>query len=320
MELADKLLEGNVQAAARLITGIEDEVPSAIEELETIYPHTGRAYIIGVTGSPGIGKSTLIGSLTSVFRKKGMTIGVIAIDPTSPFTGGAILGDRIRVQHHCSDKNVFIRSLATRGWAGGLAKAAISTIHVMDAMGKDVILVETVGSGQAEVDIARIADTSVVVLSPDAGDEIQIMKAGIMEIADIFAINKADKAGADTLAMEIELMLGMKTYLPTGWKPGIVLTEAVTDKGADKLAEEILKHREFLISGDGLERCKKERAKQELIWTIESFIKNYFYHEIDKGGYLEKLVGDFVRRKESPHSAALKIINQFTGQFRPVIT
>ena len=224
MELADKVLEGNVQSAARLITGIEDEVPNAIEELDTIYPHTGKAYIVGITGAPGIGKSTLIDCLISVLRRKDMTLGVIAADPTSPFTGGAILGDRIRMQQHSSDKDVFIRSLATRGRAGGLAKATISTIHVMDAMGKDIILVETVGSGQSEVDIARVADTSLVVLSSEGGDGIQMIKAGIMEIADIFVINKADKAGAENVATEVELMLGMKTYRPTEWKPSIVLT------------------------------------------------------------------------------------------------
>lgn len=320
MELADKILEGNVQSAARLITGIEDEVPNAVEELETIYLHTGRAYIVGITGAPGVGKSTLVDSLISAFRRKNMTIGVIAVDPTSPFTGGAILGDRIRMQQHGLDKGVFIRSLATRGWAGGLAKATISTIHVMDAMGKEIILVETVGSGQAEVDVTKVADTSIVVLSPEMGDAIQVMKAGILEAADIFVINKVDKTGADNIVMEIELMLGMKTYLASEWKPSIVLTEAIFDKGAEELAEETLKHREFLISSGGLEECRKERVRQELIGTIEGFVKSYFYQGIDKGGYLEKLVDELVGRKESPRSAALKVINQFTKQFKPVMT
>ncbi len=320
MELADKILEGNVQSAARLITSIEDEMPNAVEELETIYPHTGRAHVVGITGPPGVGKSTLIDSLISAFRRKNMTIGVIAVDPTSPFTGGAILGDRIRMQQQSLDKDVFIRSLATRGWAGGLAKATISTIHVMDAMGKEIILVETVGSGQGEVEIARVADTSIVVLSPEAGDEIQVIKAGIMEIADVFVINKADKARADNIVMEIEIMLGMKTYLPTEWKPSIVLTEAISGKGVEELAEEILKHREFLVSSGGLEKCRKERAKQELVETIEGFVKNYLYQGIDKGGYLEKLVDELVGRKESPHSAAVKVINQFTKQFKPLKT
>ncbi|MDO8687737.1 MAG: ATP/GTP-binding protein, partial [Dehalococcoidales bacterium] len=190
MNLVDKVLEGNVLAAARLMRGIEDEVPEALEALESIYLHTGRAYIVGLTGAPGAGKSTLLGSLIGVFRKAKMTVGVVAIDPTSPFTGGAILGDRVRMQSHGVDEDVFIRSLATRGWKGGLSKATVNTIHVMDAMGKDIIFVESVGSGQGDIDIARVADTAIVVLTPGMGDEIQIMKAGILEIADIFAINK----------------------------------------------------------------------------------------------------------------------------------
>ncbi len=320
MELADKVLEGNVQSAARLISGLEDEEPDAIEELDTIYPYTGKAYIVGITGAPGIGKSTLIDCLISVLRRRDMTLGVIAADPTSPFTGGAILGDRIRMQQHSSDKEVFIRSLATRGWVGGLAKAVISTIHVMDAMGKDIILVETVGSGQAEVDIARVADTSLVVLSSEGGDGIQVIKAGIMEIADIFVINKADKSGAENVVTEVELMLGMKTYRPTEWKPRVVLTEAISGKGVEELVTEILKHKTSLISGGGMEKRKNERAKQELIDTVESFVKNYCYQGINEGGYLEKLVDDVVRRKESPRSAALKIISQFTKEFKPIIT
>ncbi|MBI4286113.1 MAG: methylmalonyl Co-A mutase-associated GTPase MeaB [Chloroflexi bacterium] len=321
MGLADKVLEGNVQAAARLITGIEDELPGAIQELDILYPHTGRAHIVGITGAPGIGKSTLVDCLIGVFRKRDMTVGVIAVDPTSPFTGGAILGDRIRMQHYGTDKDVFIRSLATRGWSGGLAKAAISTVHVMDAMGKDVILIETVGTGQGEVEIARVADTCLVVLSPGTGDEIQVIKAGIMEIADIFVINKADKPGAENIAMEIEMMLGMKTCphpSEADWKPGVVLTEAISGRGAEELVEQISKHREFLVCGGGLERRREERAKQELMGAIESFVRSYFHQEIERGGEMEKLIADFVRRKESPHSAAMKIIRQFTSQFRPV--
>ena len=318
MELADKVLAGNVQYAARLISGVEDEVPTALEELDAIYPHTGRAYIVGVTGSPGIGKSTLVDCLITAFRRDGRSIGVIAADPTSPFTGGAILGDRVRMQQHGSDKDVFIRSMATRGWAGGLTKSTLSAIHVMDAMGKDIILIETVGTGQGEVDIARVADTCIVVLSPEAGDEIQVIKAGIMEIADIFVINKADKPGADRIAMEVGLLLDMKTYLPAEWKPSIVLTEAICGKGIEELADKLSRHREFLSQSDGLEHKRQERAKQELIGILENFVKSYFHQEIEKGGYLEKLVDDFVQRKEGPHSAALKILDQFSRQFKPV--
>lgn len=315
-KLLDKILEGNVGAAARLMRGVEDEVPNAIEELENLYPHTGRAHIVGITGAPGVGKSTLADTLIDVFRKKSMTIGVVAIDPTSPFSGGAILGDRVRMQQHGTDEKVFIRSLATRGWAGGLSRVTVSMVHIMDAMGKDVILVETVGAGQSEVDIARASDTVIVVLSPASGDEMQMIKAGIMEVADIFVINKADKDGAYNITSAIEFMLGMKTTLPTEWKPSILLTEAVWNKGTAELAEEILRHRDFLISSGELEKRRRERAKLELIVAIESFVKHYVYQEIDRGG-LEKLVDEVARRKTSPYSAALEIIGKFNKQFKP---
>jgi len=313
-ELARKVLEGNILAAARLIGEIENEMPNAFEELNSLYPHTGRAGIVGITGAPGVGKSTLIDSLIGILRKQGMTVGVVAIDPTSPFSGGAILGDRIRMQQHNLDKGVFIRSLATRGWAGGLSKATISTIHVMDAMGKDIILVETVGAGQAEIDIVRVADTAVVILTPEVGDEIQMMKAGILEAADIFVINKADRGGADNLKRGLEVMLGMKSYLPGEWKPGIILTEAIFNNGIEELADEIRRHKEFLTSSGELERRRKERARLELMVAIEGSLKNYIYQRIDKGDYLEKLIDSLVKRKTNPHSAALKIINRFSKQ------
>ena len=314
--LADRVLSGNVRAAARLITLIEDEAPEVLEELDACYPHTGKAHIIGITGAPVIGKSTTINALIEDFEAKKMTIGVIAVDPTSPFTGGAILGDRIRMQRHSLDTNVFIRSLASRGWPRGLSKSTISAIHVMDAMGKDIILVETVGVGQSEVEIANIVDTSIEVLSPGTGDEIQIAKAGIMEIADIFVVNKADKPGAATLAMEIEAMLDLKNFAPADWKPSIVLTEAINNKGITELADEIIKHREYLITSGTLEKRRKARAEREMIGAIESSIKDFFYRMIDKDGYLEKLVENLVQRKENPGSAAVRIINQFTEQFK----
>jgi LAO/AO transport system kinase len=314
MELASKILKGNVSAAARLIRGIEDELPDAVDELKSIYPHTGRAGIVGITGAPGVGKSTVVDSLVGIFRRRSMTVGVVAIDPTSPFTGGAILGDRIRMQQHNMDKGVFIRSLATRGWAGGLSKATMNTIHVMDAMGKDIILVETVGSGQAEIDIVRVADTAILVLTPGMGDEIQMMKAGILEATDIFVINKADREGADNLKRGLEVMLGMKDNLPGEWQPSIFLTEAISDKGTEELADEILRHREFLISSGEMERCQKERARLELMAAIEGSLKNYVYQSIDKGDYLEKLIDSLVHRKTNPHAAAQEIIERFSKQ------
>jgi len=315
VELVNKILKGDVQAAARLMRGLEDEVPQAVEELETLYPHTGKAYIVGIAGAPGVGKSTLIDTLISGLRRENMTVGVIAIDPTSPFTGGAILGDRIRMQQTSVDKDVFIRSMATRGWTGGLAKATLSMIHVFDAMGKDIILVETVGSGQAEVDINRVADTTIIVLSPGMGDDVQLIKAGIMEIANIFVVNRADESRAGDVAQAVELMLEMKTYPNGEWKPSVILTEAIYGKGTEELVEELFKHREYLVSSGGLEKCRRERAKFELIETIEGFVGNYVQQETGEGGYLEKLIDDLAQRKISPPSAALEIINQFTKQF-----
>ncbi len=307
MNLVSKILEGDVLAAARLMRGMEDEVADAVEELASVYLHTGRAYIVGVAGAPGVGKSTLLGSLISIFRKKSMTVGVIAIDPTSPFTGGAILGDRVRMQNYGVDKDVFIRSLATRGWKGGLSKATVNTIHVMDAMGKEVIFVEAVGSGQGEVDIARVADTSIVVLTPGMGDEIQMMKAGILEVADIFVINKADRDGADSVKSQLETMLGMKVYLPSEWQPSIILTEAISGRGTEQLVEQMLRHRDFLASSGELEKRRRARAELELMMAVESSLKNYI-ERVDKD-YLNKLIDDLAHRKTNPRSAASKIIN-----------
>jgi LAO/AO transport system kinase len=307
MDITSKILEGNVRAAARLMRGIEDELSDAIEGLKSIYFHTGQAHIVGVAGAPGVGKSTLLGSLINVFRKKNMTVGVIAIDPTSPFTGGAILGDRIRMQNYGTDKDVFIRSLATRDWKGGLSKATVNVIHVMDAMGKDIIFVEAVGSGQGEIDIARITDTTIVILIPGMGDEIQMMKAGILEAANIFVINKADRDGADNLKIGLEVMLEMRPHLAGEWKPGIILTEAISSKGTEELADEILRHKQFLISSKKLEQRRKEKAKLELMVAIESSLKNYIDDRIDEGR-LKKLVDDLVHRKTNPQSAALKIM------------
>ena len=309
VELIKKILDGDVRSAARLMRGIEDGDTDAFEKMEKIYPHTGKAYIVGITGAPGGGKSTLVDTLITAFRQKDMMVGVVAIDPTSPFTGGAILGDRVRMQKHSTDSGVFIRSVATRGWLGGLARAAVSIIHVMDAMGKDIILVETVGIGQQEVDVTRLADTSIFVLTPGSGDAIQMMKAGILEVADIFAINKADQEGAPRLKLELQAMLSLKDSLPDERQPPIVLTEALNNKGIDELMEEILKHKEFLVSSGGLEKRQKERARLELTEAIESSLRDYINSGIDKD-YLEKLVDDLVQRRTNPQAAASVIVNQ----------
>ncbi len=311
-ERVSKILEGDVLSASRLMRGLEDEMPDAAEELRSLYTHTGRAHIVGVAGAPGAGKSTLLSSLISIFRKQDLTVGVVAVDPTSPFTGGALLGDRIRMQSHGIDKGVFIRSLATRGWKGGLAKATSNTVHVMDAMGKDIVFVEAVGSGQGEIDIAKVADTAVIILTPGMGDEIQMMKAGILEAADIFVINKADRDGADNLKVGLEAMLEMRGHAGGGWKPGIFLTEAIINKGTDRVAEDILKHKAFLVSSGELEKRRKDRARLELMMAVESYLLGQCMGRVNKD-YVEKLVDDLAHRKTNPQAAALKIIDSSKG-------
>lgn len=307
MPLLNKVLQGDVLAAAKLMRGLEDGVPEAVAELEQIYRHTGKAYIVGVSGAPGAGKSTLLGCLIGAFRKRNMKVGVVAIDPTSPLTGGAILGDRLRMQGHGDDKDVFIRSLASRGWKGGLSRATMNTVNVLDAMGKDIIFVEAVGSGQGEVDFARVADTSVVVLVPGMGDEIQTMKAGIMEMADIFVINKSERDGSENLKMSLEAMLAMTPCQPNEWQPCIVLTEATLDKGTEPLAEEILRHKAFLVSSGEMAERRRRRAELELTVAVESALRNLM--ETADGRYLAKLVNDLADRKTDPMSAALKVIS-----------
>jgi LAO/AO transport system kinase len=310
-KLAAAVLKGDVRTAARLITLIEDESPDALAALESLYPHTGKAYIVGVTGAPGVGKSTLTDCLIDVLRRQGKTIGVIAIDPTSALTGGALLGDRIRMQRHAVDPAVFIRSLATRGWAGGLAKAALGAVHVLDAMGKDIILVETVGSGQVELDIVKAADTTLLVLAPGAGDEIQTMKAGILESADVIAVNKADCEGTDRLKANLEAMLAMKTKDSNDWLPLLILTEAVNGKGANELAAALFKHRDYLISTGTLARRRRERVRLELLETIEGYLKD-LVHELGGGDLLEKLVDDLEKDKTTPRRAAREILSRLT--------
>jgi LAO/AO transport system kinase len=316
-EQLNKILSGDTKAAAILMRGIEEEMPDAIDALRLIFPHTGKAHIIGITGPPGAGKSTVADALIKVFRKKDLSVGVVAIDPTSPFTGGAVLGDRVRMHEHMMDKDVQIKSMATRGWKGGLAKTAMSIVHVMDAIGKDIVILETVGTGQSEIEITKFSDTSVLVLSPESGDQVQIVKAGILEAADIFVANKADKIESSSVVSRLELMLGLRSFKPSQWKPSIVLTEAITGKGVQKLALKIDEHKEHLIKSGELEERRKKRAKEELIKDIENYWVNQFFQVFDEDNYTEELVTKISQRQIDPHSAAMKILELMTRVVLP---
>ncbi len=307
MTLVDQILAGDVRATARLLRDIDDQLPSAREILKELYPHTGKAYIIGFTGSPGVGKSTLVDQLALEYRKQGLTVGILAIDPTSPFTGGAILGDRIRMQRHFVDSGVFIRSLATRGHFGGLTKSTNDMITVLDAMGKDVIMVETVGVGQDEVDIANCAHTTVLVTIPGMGDEVQAIKAGIMEIGNIFVVNKADREGSRKTVRELKnlIELGLRRSEDEGWEPPILETEALKGRGIPELIEAIEKHRRYLESNDKGQwrKVESKRARTQLLETLrEEALKELLHRMEERGQSLDDLVEKVAAKETDPYS------------------
>lgn len=266
--LTARILAGDVRAAGRLMRQVDDQHPGARAALDALFAHTGGAYIVGFTGNPGSGKSTLVNAFIRTCRQKGLRVGVVAIDPTSPYSGGAILGDRIRMQEHALDEGVFIRSVATRGNLGGLSRSTPALVQVLDAMGFDIIIIETVGVGQDEVDIARVADTNLVVAVPGMGDDIQATKAGIMEIADIFVINKSDHPGADRLRRELKTMMSLVENPPAdAWIPPVVHTIATEHEGLDKLFEKIEEHRAWR-DAQGQEGARARRRIEHLIRLI----------------------------------------------------
>ncbi len=315
--LAARVLNGDARAAARLITLIENESPEALAGMESLYRHTGKAHIVGITGAPGVGKSTLTNSLISRFRRQNVNLGVIAIDPTSALTGGALLGDRIRMQKHSADPSVFIRSLATRGRPGGLAEAAAGAIHVLDALGKDIILVETVGSGQLEMDIVKAADTTLLVLAPGAGDEIQMMKAGILEAADILVVNKADIEGADRLKAYLETMLSPKEHRPGAWLPPVLLTDALQDSGIENLVDSIQKHREYLAASGELQKHRRERARLELSAMVADSVKKVL-QQLEENDYLDRLLDEFLAGRKDFHSTYHEILKRLTHELEKI--
>jgi len=287
---------------------IDDRIPTALKALKELYPKTGKAYIIGVTGPPGSGKSTIVDKMIDIFRKEGKSVGIVAVDPTSPFTGGAILGDRIRMQRHATDEGVFIRSLATRGCLGGLSRSTQDIVNVMDAMGKDIILVETVGVGQDEVEIVNTAHTSIVVLVPGLGDDIQAIKAGIIEIGDVFVINKCDREGADKIERDLRMVLEMGRKREDGWEPSIFRTEAILGKGIFELVYGIYRHKQALEQGQTLEKKLKERTKTTFLEILESEIMTHFVEKIEREGRWESLIDDLAKRRTDPYTVVEKMM------------
>jgi LAO/AO transport system kinase len=311
MERVEKILAGDVRSAAKLIRDIDDDIPSSRDVLKALYPYTGKAYVVGVSGFPGVGKSTLVDQMIQAYREAGKSLGVLAVDPTSPFTGGAILGDRIRMQRHGTDPEVFIRSLATRGHFGGLTRSTCKVIDVLDAMGKDIILVETVGVGQDEVDIVTTAHTTVIVLIPGMGDDIQAIKAGILEVADIFVINKADRDGLERTVRELRTMLDMSPQGDgAGWKTPILATEAIGNRGVPELLEQIEAHRAFLFdhAATHLQEHLRKKAFRDLVDTIkESFVEKVI-EEIKASEDFDKMIDDLVEKRTDPFSLCEQIL------------
>jgi len=318
--VAKRVREGDVRTVARLIRDIDDGMPQVRDVLKTLYPHTGRAYVIGITGAPGVGKSTLVDQMVAHLRKQDKTVGVLAVDPTSPFSGGAILGDRIRMQRHSMDEGVFIRSLATRGHFGGLTQSTRSAIDVLDAMGKDIVIVETVGVGQDEVDVVKSAQTTVIVVIPGMGDDIQAIKAGILEVGDIFLINKADREGADKTVSDLRLMIDMdqKKYEKGSWKPPILKAEAVFDRGVAELLEEIEKHRTYLVglTEDQNRRKKRQRIQEELTEMMKNRVFEEIFHLLNKKGEFDLAVDAIMDGEMDPYTACDKLILPKLASFK----
>jgi len=311
-DLVEKVTNGDVRTVARLIRDVDDGMPEVRDVLKALYPHTGGAYIIGITGAPGVGKSTLVDQMVAHLRKRGKTVGVLAVDPTSPFSGGAILGDRVRMQRHSVDAGVFIRSLATRGHFGGLTQSTRSAIDILDAMGKDVILVETVGVGQDEVDVMRSVHTTVIVVIPGMGDGIQALKAGILEVGDIFLINKSDRDGADKTVNELQLMIEMdqKKYDRGLWKPPILKIEAVFDKGVDDFLEAVDQHAQHLkqTAGGLKSRRSPDKVREELVDMIKARLIEEVLDKLTESGDFDHAVDSVVKGALDPYTACENLV------------
>ncbi len=313
LDLVERMLQGDQLALARLITLVENGSSLVPEIMRQTYPKTGRAYSVGLTGPPGAGKSSLADRLTGLMRREGASVGIVAIDPSSPYSGGAVLGDRIRMQGHALDQDVFIRSMATRGNLGGLARATSEVVKLLDAFGKAWILIESVGVGQTELQIATTADTTIVILTPESGDTIQMLKAGLLEVADIFVVNKADRPGADVLTSELTLTVhlhrdGTKASDAPDWEVPVIATKAHEGEGASALFEAIRRHRAALVESGALERRRTTRRRREFEEMVVQEIRDLVLQRVERDQRLARVVEEVATGRLDPYSAVAELL------------
>ena len=307
-DIARRLLAGDQRALSQTISAVERSDPSAAGVIKSIDPFTGNCYTLGITGPPGAGKSTVVDRLTEHLRGQGLTVGIIGVDPTSPFSGGALLGDRIRMQRHYLDSGVFIRSVATRGQLGGVPRMVKTMVRLLDAAGKDVVLVETVGVGQTELGVMGVADTVLVALMPDSGDAIQTLKAGIMEIADIYLVNKADRAGANRMAAAITAMLSTALDQPD-WLPPVLLATAQTGEGISGLWDQVQRHRDHLTENSQLQARREKRRRQEFLEAVEEELGRRFRESVQHDPEVVEAIKGVADKELEPYSAALALLD-----------